>query len=103
MIPWMCKADEYILERLEQSGLGPAWKAAYELNRQVGHVRRQCQVLADGDFVDLIQREGYGDQYVITSVGRNYLLGEYDANLRRPTPSLHPPEIIRPIVWRERT
>jgi hypothetical protein len=39
-------------------------------------------VLPDADFVDMVQREGHGDQYVITAAGRGYLLGEYDADLR---------------------
>jgi hypothetical protein len=32
-------------------------------------------VLPDADFVDMVQREGHGDQYVITAAGRGYLLG----------------------------
>jgi hypothetical protein len=64
-------------------------------------VRRRCLVLADADFVDVIQREDRGDQYAITDAGRGYLPGEYDADLRRPTPGPRPPEAVRPGWWIE--
>jgi predicted ArsR family transcriptional regulator len=97
---WMCQADERILERLDESDVGTAWKIAYDLDCRVSHVRRRCLVLADTDFVDVVQWKDRGDQYAITDAGRGYLLGEYDADLRRPTPGPRPPEAIRPITWR---
>jgi hypothetical protein len=65
----------------------------------VNRFRSRCSVLANAGFVDVVEREGLHDEYEITSRGEQYLDGDVDAELRRPTPGVRPPDKIRPAWW----
>jgi hypothetical protein len=92
----MTVLDERILERLAVDDGGTAWEIAFDLRTDRRRVWRRCRVLADADFVEVIPRGEIGDRYEIMTWGLQYLDGEVDAELRRPTPSPRPPEAVRP-------
>lgn len=94
----MSRIDERILEQLDDAD-DPmtAWELAYNLETPTRRrVRERCHVLAHAGFAEIIPREPHTEQYEITGWGQQYLIGEVNANLRRPLPAPRPPEAVRP-------
>ena len=100
---WMLGVDERILEQLDDADEPmTAWELAHDLGEVTrGHVATRCKVLADAGFAVRLARDGTEDQYDITGWGQRYLLGEVDADLRRPLPAPRPPEAVRPGEYAE--
>ena len=57
---------------------------------------RSGRVLAEAEFVGREERDGFADEWVISSWGLVSLAGEVDADLRRLVPGMHPGGQIRP-------
>ncbi len=95
---WMSQVDERILEHLDDADEPmTAWELAYDLGQVTrGRVAARCKVLADAGFAVQLARDKLGDQYDITGWGQRYLLGEVNADHRRPMPAPRPPEAVRP-------
>jgi len=100
---WMLGVDERILERLDDADEPmTAWELAYDLGEVTrGRVAARCKVLADAGFAVQLARDNLGDRYDITGWGQRYLLGEVNADLRRPLPAPRPPEAVRPGEYAE--
>lgn len=98
---WMVHSDERILERLAEEGHGPSWMIASDLDYQRFHVARRCRMLAEAEFVEREQRDGFADEWYITTWGVLYLKGELDADLRRPDPGMRPGGRVRPSWYAE--
>ena len=98
MSQWMCSVDERILERLDDADEPvTAWQLAHNLETPTRRrVRERCHVLAQAGFAVLIPRDPLNEQYDITGCGQRYLLGEINADHRRPLPAPRPPEAVRP-------
>jgi uncharacterized membrane protein len=73
---WMTPLDDRILEILSSSGivLSPA-VIRYNLEYSRGEVSRRLSILSKSGLVEK-EEEGY---YSITSMGNEYLAGEFDA------------------------
>lgn len=93
---WMVHSDERILERLAEEGHAPAWMIGSDLDYRRAHVANRCRVLAEAEFLERKEREGFADEWFITTWGLLYLKGELDADLRRPDPGMRPGGRIRP-------
>lgn len=95
---WMLGVDERILEQLDTAVEAmTAWELAYDLEDVTRRrVAARCKVLADAGFILHLERDGLEDRYDITGWGQRYLLGEVDANNRRPLPGPRPPQAVRP-------
>ena len=98
MSRWMSRIDERILEQLDDANDSmSAWELAYDIDEATrGRVRERCHVLAHAGFAEVLPREPNCEQYVITGWGQQYLVGEVNADLRRPLPAPRPPESVRP-------
>lgn len=92
----MQSLDERILERLAADGVAPAWMIASDLDVPRVRVARRCRVLAEAEFIEREEREGFADEWVISTWGVLYLAGELDADHRRPDPGMRPGGQIRP-------
>lgn len=100
---WLGHLDERILEHLDNAD-DPmtAWQLAYDIETPTRRrAVERCRVLANAGFVVRLVRDGREDQYDITGWGQRYLLGEVDADLRRPLPAPRPPEAVRPGEYAE--
>jgi len=95
---WMLGVDERILEQLvDADDPMTAWELAHDLEEVTReHVAARCKLLADAGFAVQLPRDGLEDRYDITGWGQRYLLGEIDADHRRPEPAPRPPEAVRP-------
>jgi hypothetical protein len=93
---WMCQLDERILEHLDDD----TWSTARLLSQHfrstcsVNRIESRCVALADAGLVAPV-RDG-SSMFEITTIGRLYLKGEIDADLRQPTPAPRPPHAVRP-------
>ncbi|GAA0206951.1 repressor phrH2 [Halobaculum roseum] len=93
---WMQGLDERVLERLAEQGNAPARMIASDIDEPRLRVARLCKVLAEAEFIEREEREGFADERYITSWGLLYLAGELNAELRRPEPGMRPGGRIRP-------
>jgi hypothetical protein len=98
----MIHIDERILEDLSESDeeLTP-WMIAEDLDARTGLVRDRCQILVDAGFLYRLRRgrgehDDMPDKFGLSIWGRLYLLGDVDADLRRPVPGPRPPHAVRP-------
>jgi hypothetical protein len=95
----MDQLDERILEHLDDFGWSSPslMRQHFRFSTTESRVRRRCEVLADADLIAPIY-DG-ASMFEITTIGRLYLQGEIDANLRRPLPRPRPPHAVRPGWW----
>jgi hypothetical protein len=92
--------DERILEYLSKTKeeLTP-WMIADGIDARTGFVRYRCRVLGNAGLVYRRSRDDLPDKFGLSVWGRLYLLGDVDADLRRPVPGPRPPHAVRPGWW----
>jgi hypothetical protein len=95
---WMYQLDERILEHLDAGWSSPSlMRRHFRFSPSERRIRRRCEVLADAGLVAPLFEDS--SMYEITTIGRLYLEGEIDADLRRPLPGPRPPHAVRPGWW----
>ena len=104
---WMTSVDERILENLRDEEELTVWMIAEDLDMQTGIIRDRCRTLVDAGFLYRLRRgrgehEDMPDKFGLSIWGRLYLLGDVDADLRRPVPGPRPPYAVELFVYMER-
>ena len=96
---WMHKLDERILEYLDDKTWSDPWLMSehFRFTTSADRIADRCEVLSDADMIAPV-RDG-SSMYEIQTIGRLYLKGEIDADLRRPIPAPRPPHAVRPGWW----